>query len=127
MCALLRSLPQCSVPQTRWVISRHGECTDTTGIRCRLLNASIASISALVSSIPTMTSTPSYPRREAASKPAVVDSGYTDDVDNEIEAGDVTVQASDVEQRFPQYRLDSPVEAPTPCIGSMPSRATRQR
>ena len=57
--ALRCSLPHGSLPQTRCVTSRHGAWTDTTGISWNALSALIAVMSALTSSMPTMTSTPS--------------------------------------------------------------------
>ncbi len=57
--ALRCSLPHGSLPQTRCVTSRQGAWIETTGISWNALSALIAVMSALTSSMPTMTSTPS--------------------------------------------------------------------
>ena len=55
------SLPQGSVPHTRWVNSRHGECTEHTGSSWWSESCLTAAVCWLSASMPTMTSTASYP------------------------------------------------------------------
>ena len=53
------SLPHGSVPQTRWVISRHGACTAQTGISWWSESCLSAAVCWLSASMPTITSTAS--------------------------------------------------------------------
>ncbi len=55
------SLPHGSVPQTRCVNSRHGACTAQTGISWCSASCWTAAVCWLSASMPTMTSTASYP------------------------------------------------------------------
>ena len=55
-----------SEPQTRWVMSRVGAWIETMGMPCSSASAASAPASWVTGSVHTMTSTPSYPSREAS-------------------------------------------------------------
>ena len=64
-----------SVPHTRWVMSRVGAWTDSTGTPCSSASAPQRPGLAGHGSVHTMTSTPSYPSRAATSKAVAQFSG----------------------------------------------------
>ena len=69
------SLPQGSVPQTRWVNSRHGEWIATIGRAWCSESCLTAETCWLSASMPTITSMASYPSLAAYAKACAVDSG----------------------------------------------------
>ncbi len=83
----VRSFGQGSVPQTRWVISSVGACSDTIGRPWCSDSERSASALWLTGSVQTMTSMPSYPSRAAISNVVAQFNGYAEAVDSDTLAG----------------------------------------